>query len=411
MITDSGCNLIFDIFKSSGFKIYAVGGCVRDSLLGLTPKDIDFCTDATPEEMKQVFESITDKYKIAYEVIPTGEKFGTLTLRFPLLNENYEITTFRNDGRYSDSRHPDSVSYAKTIEEDLSRRDFTCNAIAWNPDEGYIDPFNGIKDIENNIITCVGKAEERFEEDPLRVLRLVRFAIKYNFDIRPDTLISALKLAPAISKISLERIGKELVQILSFNKKLLTGSAIAILCKVLKIVGCQNSPEKILSTYSQPLLIWYELFGGKLYGDIKYTDWIVNKMAVGREITNGIMNLEKALQITKQYKDNNMNFCKLALGKLKNEEERLAYFEAIQNDVPLFNKLTRSFINKEPNCIEDLVIDGEDIKKIMGISSPNILIGAFLNKLLEEVVELPSANKRDYLLEKVKVMWAEYQAQ
>lgn len=166
---------IFDMFSKHGYKIYAVGGCVRDSILGIQPKDIDFCTNATPEQMYDVYEYL-DKITPT-DIIPTGEKFGTLTFRFHNFDEQYEITTFRNDGRYEDGRHPKEVSYADTLEEDLKRRDFTCNAIAWNPIKGYVDPFNGRQDIENKVIRCVGNPEERFNEDALRIIRLVRFAI------------------------------------------------------------------------------------------------------------------------------------------------------------------------------------------------------------------------------------------
>ena len=165
-INSPNVELIFDTFREFGYKIYAVGGCVRDIVLGKEPKDIDFCTDATPDEMKEIYFKHF-RWGNVIKLIPTGEKFGTLTFRFSEQNEQYEITTFRTDGRYEDGRHPKEVSYTKTLEEDLSRRDFTINAIAYNPEEGLVDPFNGLQDIENRVVRCVGDPKERFNEDSL----------------------------------------------------------------------------------------------------------------------------------------------------------------------------------------------------------------------------------------------------
>ena len=168
---------ILNKLREAGFEAYVAGGCVRDSLLGRTPKDWDITTAATPEEIKEVFKD--------YPIINNnGEKHGTVTVRYE--EENIEITTFRIDGDYKDSRHPESVEFTRDLREDLARRDFTINAMAAYGD-GIIDPFGGRKDLEAGIIRAVGNPADRFEEDALRILRGIRFACKYSFDIENRT--------------------------------------------------------------------------------------------------------------------------------------------------------------------------------------------------------------------------------
>ena len=152
--------------KNSGFESYVVGGCVRDAMMGIEPHDYDLTTSATPEEMLRVFEG--------YRIIETGLRHGTVTVVID--GENIEITTFRIDGEYTDNRHPDSVKFTVNLAEDLSRRDFTVNAMAYNHDSGLVDLFGGMDDIKNGIIRCVGDADLRFNEDGLRILRALRFS-------------------------------------------------------------------------------------------------------------------------------------------------------------------------------------------------------------------------------------------
>jgi tRNA nucleotidyltransferase (CCA-adding enzyme) len=161
---------IMDELYKHGYEAFIVGGCVRDSLLGVSPKDWDITTNATPNDMRMVFND--------YYVIPTGEKYGTMTV---LLNDiPYEVTTYRADGNYSDGRRPDEVTFSNTLEEDLNRRDFTINAMAYNDVIGLVDYFGGYKDLNNKTIKCVGKSEDRFTEDALRIMRAVRFAVVYS---------------------------------------------------------------------------------------------------------------------------------------------------------------------------------------------------------------------------------------
>ncbi len=190
--------LILDTINQSGQEAYIVGGCVRDCLMGIAPHDWDITTSATPEEVKALFSHTVD----------TGLAHGTVTV--VLHQTNYEVTTYRVESDYMDCRHPSSVSFTRDLHEDLLRRDFTINAIAYHPTEGFVDLFGGQEDIHQHIIRGVGAADERFQEDALRMLRAVRFATQLDFSIEPKTFAALQKNAPLIEKISGERIREEL---------------------------------------------------------------------------------------------------------------------------------------------------------------------------------------------------------
>lgn len=186
----------------AGYEAYAVGGCVRDSLLGREPNDWDITTSATPYEVKDIFKRTVD----------TGLKHGTVTVM--LKNEGYEVTTFRIDGEYTDHRRPDGVTFTRELSEDLLRRDFTINAMAYNDDTGVVDLYGGTQDLEQGIIRCVGEADDRFDEDALRIMRAVRFAAQLGFEIEDKTREAAAKHAPELAKVSSERIETELTKLL-----------------------------------------------------------------------------------------------------------------------------------------------------------------------------------------------------
>lgn len=203
-------NTIISTLHAHGYEAYAVGGCVRDSILGREPDDWDITTSATPLETKALFKRTFD----------TGIEHGTITV---LLDKDaFEVTTYRVDGKYEDSRHPKEVTFTRSLKEDLLRRDFTINAMAYNDEEGLVDIFGGISDLKNKTIRCVGNAEERFGEDALRILRAVRFAAQLGFEIEKETQKGIVKLAPTLANISAERIQVELVKMLvSPNPELL----------------------------------------------------------------------------------------------------------------------------------------------------------------------------------------------
>lgn len=194
---------IIKTLQSHGYEAYAVGGCVRDSLLGRTPGDWDITTSALPEETKALFDKTFD----------TGIEHGTITVLMG--KEGFEVTTYRIDGKYEDSRHPSEVTFTRCLSEDLLRRDFTINAMAYNDEDGIVDLFDGMADLEKKVIRCVGNAEARFGEDALRIMRAVRFSAQLGFEIEEQTQAAIRKLAFSLKNISAERIQVELIKLLT----------------------------------------------------------------------------------------------------------------------------------------------------------------------------------------------------
>lgn len=235
-------NYIIRTLNDRNYAAYAVGGAIRDSIMGYEPKDWDIATSATPEQIKKLFP-------ITY---PTGEKYGTITVAYvdEQIGEEYlvEVTTFRYDQEYSDGRRPDKVVFGESILDDLARRDFTINAIAWHPDLGFIDPYEGVRDCENKILRCVGNPGERFREDALRILRAIRFAYKYDLKIDSLTynqLCSDFDLV--LTNVSKERIHDELKQILTYITYTLNYKDAEIIRLLSKLLGIN------LETYDEAI--------------------------------------------------------------------------------------------------------------------------------------------------------------
>lgn len=206
IVIEPGAARIIDRLLDAGFDAYAVGGCVRDALLGREANDWDICTSALPEQTIALFGE--------KNCIPTGLKHGTVTVKES--GALYEVTTFRTEGTYSDGRHPDSVSFVSDVKEDLSRRDFTINAMAYNERVGLVDPFGGREDLLcHRIVRAVGEPQRRFSEDALRIMRLFRFAARFSFEIEEETLRAALDLGENLRFVSGERIREELMKLLS----------------------------------------------------------------------------------------------------------------------------------------------------------------------------------------------------
>ena len=202
---DPGAAALLDTLHAAGYAAYAVGGCVRDSLLGRTAHDWDLCTSALPQQVMELFG--------AEQCIPTGLQHGTVTIKYG--GRLYETTTFRTEGSYTDGRHPDAVQFVPDVREDLARRDFTINAMAYNEAEGLVDPFGGQKDLQNGLLRAVGEPQQRFTEDALRILRLYRFAARFGFALDAATARAARQLAPHLDCISAERIQEELAKLLT----------------------------------------------------------------------------------------------------------------------------------------------------------------------------------------------------
>ncbi len=214
---------ITDILKNSGHEAFIVGGCVRDSLMGITPHDWDICTSAKPEQIKKCFEE--------FNTFDSGIKHGTISIVID--KEIYEVTTYRIDGEYTDNRHPESVIFTDDITKDLARRDFTINAMAYNDEKGLVDPFNGQVDLQKQVIKCVGNPDNRFNEDALRIIRALRFASAYGLDIEEETSVSILKNAHLLNNIAVERIAVE------FNKLI-----------------CGKGAEDILNNYRDVIAVF-----------------------------------------------------------------------------------------------------------------------------------------------------------
>ena len=202
---DPGAAALLDTLHAAGYAAYAVGGCVRDSLLGRTAHDWDLCTSALPQQVMELFG--------AEQCIPTGLQHGTVTIKYG--GQLYETTTFRTEGSYTDGRHPDAVQFVPDVREDLARRDFTINAMAYNAAEGLVDPFGGQADLQNGLLRAVGEPQQRFTEDALRILRLYRFAARFGFALDAATARAARQLAPHLDCISAERIQEELAKLLA----------------------------------------------------------------------------------------------------------------------------------------------------------------------------------------------------
>ena len=194
---------IINNLQLAGYDAFAVGGCVRDSILARKPQDWDITTSAKPEAIKEIFRRTVD----------TGIEHGTVTVMIG--KDSYEVTTYRIDGAYEDSRHPKEVRFTNCLEEDLRRRDFTINGMAYNDDVRLVDVFGGMQDLNHHLIRCVGDPRERFSEDALRILRAVRFSAQLDFPIEPDTAKAVKELAPNLKNISAERIQTELVKLLT----------------------------------------------------------------------------------------------------------------------------------------------------------------------------------------------------
>lgn len=240
---------IINTLNQNGYEAFAVGGCVRDSILGKVPQDWDITTSAKPFEVKRIFKRTID----------TGIEHGTVTVM--LGKDGFEVTTYRVDGEYEDNRHPKQVAFTANLCEDLARRDFTINAMAYNPVSGIVDVFHGLEDLKNKVIRCVGTASERFDEDALRILRAIRFSAQLGFEINEETRAAMTEKAEHLQNISAERIQAELVKLLvsDYPEKIHDAYALGITKVILPeydaMVGiAQNTPNHIYTVDKHTLI-------------------------------------------------------------------------------------------------------------------------------------------------------------
>ncbi|SCI74621.1 CCA-adding enzyme [uncultured Clostridium sp.] len=377
-------NKIYD----NGYEAFIVGGCVRDSIIGLKPNDYDITTSAKPNEIMNIFKN--------EKIIETGIKHGTVTL---IKNGiEYEITTYRIDGEYNDNRRPDFVEFTNDINKDLQRRDFTINAIAYNHRIGIVDTFDGIDDIHKKIIKTVGKADERFNEDGLRIIRAVRFSCKLGFDIEKDTLISIYKNINLIKNVSIERIQNE------FNKILLSDSPenLYILYQAgmfdvlnFNSVKINKNELKYIKKSKKDLIIRLSIFT-YITGDSEESKNILNIFRYSNKI-------KKQCSIILDNLDNKIIADKVCIKLYLNEigKENLSYLlyikkilkkEFISEDYDeiyeMINDIER---NKECYSLDKLAIDGSDLRAL-GYAGKDI--GQKLDYLLKNVIENPKINNK-----------------
>lgn len=394
---------IIDKIYENDYEAYIVGGCVRDSILGLTPNDYDITTNATPDEIKSIFNE--------FKCIETGIEHGTVSIVID--KDIYEITTYRIEGEYKDHRRPKNVDFTSNLEEDLKRRDFTINAMAYNEKDGLIDLFGGKMDIERKIIRTVGNPYDRFNEDGLRMIRAIRFSSKLNFDIEKETLLAIYDNAQIIKNISLERITDE------FNKIILSDKPENIiylfktrLFKYLNISD-EDDKNKIEILYKNIKIL--NKIDKTLVKRLVVLDYIIKELNIKcKSICESLIYSKK---ITKNHHTilnlieniNMRDLDKIKVKKILNKidknlyEEYLDISKIIYDDEQSFQKnvdiLKEIEENNECYTIKNLNINGKDI---MTLGYENKAVGEVLNYLLEEVINYPSLNDKNILIKKIK---------
>ena len=431
---------IIDTLAEQGFEAYAVGGCVRDTMIGRIPMDWDITTSAKPEQVKALF----------HHTIDTGIQHGTVTVMID--HEGFEVTTYRIDGEYEDARHPKEVQFTSNLLEDLKRRDFTINAMAYNDKDGLVDAFDGVGDLERGVIRCVGVAVERFTEDALRMLRAVRFAAQLGFTIEDATREAIVSLAPNIAKVSAERIQIEMVKLLTSKHpdKLRTAYETGLTAVFLPEFDVmmrtpQNNPHHCYSVGEHTLHALMEIEPDKvaritmLLHDVakpvcRTTDDDGVDHFYGHPQEGSLM-AKKILRRLKFDNDTTDRVCRLILCHDDNpplqeravrravcrnsvdqypalfavkradtlaqstyeREEKLQYlkeYEAVYNQI---------MAEKQCLSIKELAVTGTDL--IAAGMKPGKVIGETLKELLEYVLENPEANTKEKLMEQVhKIM-------
>jgi tRNA nucleotidyltransferase (CCA-adding enzyme) len=429
----SGAAYIIKQLESNGYEAFVVGGCVRDSLIGLKPQDWDIATSATPEEVGRLFT----------KTIATGLKHGTVTVM--LDNQGFEVTTYRIEGKYIKNRRPESVEFTNSIEKDLSRRDFTVNAMAYNPNRGLIDPFGGLLDIEAKLIKAVGIPEQRFEEDALRMLRALRFSAQLGYTIEADTLAAIVKCRQLIKNISGERIRDELTKILMADpmtfelmhatgllKEIIPELDICFLTPQRHPYHVYNVGMHILHATSNmpkdPILRWVMLLHDIGKPVVRTTD----EHGIDHFTTHQRVSEEMAIPILQRLRFDNSSMSKIR--KLILEHDRIMtdneksvrkavaaigadLFEdwlqirradmLAQNPEKIGDRIVKlgnakeiyHRILEEKHCLtlKELAIGGRELMEL-GVPE-GARLGQILNQLLEDVIEHPELNQRETLIE------------
>lgn len=427
---------ILDTLNKNNYEAYIVGGCVRDRILGRQLKDWDITTSALPEELVKLFK----------KTIPTGIKHGTVTV--VLNKDNYEITTFRIDGEYSDNRHPDKVIFTPSLKEDLSRRDFTINAMAYNNEKDLIDMFDGKSDLSEKLIRCVGDADKRFKEDALRMLRAVRFACQLQFNIEEGTFEAITRNSSLLKAVSKERIRDEFCKILLSDKPsrgirmLEKTNLLAYIIPELKAtVGFdQKNPHHDKNVFDHILAVLdnsdAELIvrlSAILHDIGKPRTFSVDRKGIGHFYGHNVVGAEMAEAILKRLRFDNITIKKVVVlitehmsiyANMKNRtlkkfigrvgvenldslfKLQMADREGHTKDVdygPILRRkeeIDKILENGEAFTVQQLKINGDDLIKL-GFK-PGKQIGIILEELLNKVMEKPEMNNREQLIQLAK---------
>ena len=378
--------------RERGFEAFAVGGCVRDTLLGRTPGDWDITTSAKPEEVKEIFGKTVD----------TGLQHGTVTI---IKNrKGYEVTTYRIDGEYRDGRHPDSVEFTSSLLEDLKRRDFTINAMAYSHETGIVDAFDGMGDLEKKVIRCVGCPRDRFTEDALRILRAIRFAAQLGFSIEGETYGAIREIAPNLKNVSKERIQVELT-------KLLTSAHPE------KIAMVEDTGISPYVTGDFPLVFQTEREPCSclaLLPPEKSMRWAGFLRHMEPDMVRRIL---KGLKLDNETVDNGKAMAGAAQASLGPEKAGIRRFLSRMTPYQFDGCLRLKALDKDPRTEEirrlweEIEKDGDCVSlKELAVGGGDLLaagmegkeIGETLRRLLELVLEDPSLNRRELLLEKLR---------
>ena len=394
---------IIDKIYENNYEAYIVGGCVRDTILGIEPNDYDITTNAMPKVIMEIFKE--------FRCIETGIEHGTVSV---VIDEDiYEITTYRIEGEYKDHRRPENVDFTNKLDEDLKRRDFTINSMAYNEKEGLIDLFGGKVDLENKIIKTVGNPYDRFNEDGLRMIRAIRFSSKLDFKIESNTLLAIYDNAQIIKNISLERITDEFNKIILSNKP----ENIIYLFKTQLLnylnISSEKDEQKIIQMYKKFALL--SKFDKVLIKRLVALDYLIEELNINcksfcKELVYSkkiIKNHDIILNLMKETEIKVLNKVRVKkiLSKIDKNlfEEYLDINRVIYGDEKNFDKiidiLKEIEENKECYRVKDLEVDGKDI---MALGYKNKDIGQVLNYLLEEVISNPTLNKKDLLIKKIK---------
>lgn len=426
--------------EKAGFAAYVVGGCVRDACLGLSPQDYDLCTSALPEQTEAVFRN--------RRLVLAGKKHGTVGV----VTENgvVEITTFRTEGSYGDNRHPDWVRFVTDVESDLARRDFTVNAMAWSPERGYADPFGGREDLEKGLLRAVGNPEKRFQEDSLRILRGVRFAVRYGLTVDPATEKAMRSQAHLMDNLARERVFEELCKLLPLvtaeDLKHFAPILAAVIPELKPMIGFdQRSPHHAYDLYTHVAgvvagvpadlpLRWAALLHdiGKVPTftvDETGRGHFYDHAARGAEMADAILRRLKApnalreqvvlliekhmVWLVPEKKQLRRQIGRLGLGTVyqilslqQADNSSKGTAQSGENDkyIQILDVLEE--IRSEDGCLslKDLAVNGNDLVRI-GFSGR--AIGLMLNWLLEQVMEETLPNERDVLLAWARQVWTE----